>query len=196
MTGPLTPLLLGLMFLALTAARGAWMRVAEGINPYVIDHKDPLRRFIAYVFYAVVLGLLAYFAALAWWPVVETRLGVVTWIEGEAARWAGIVLMAGGMIWTTYAQISMGRSWRVGIPDVAPPLRTDGPFAFSRNPIYVGMLAFVGGMTLWSPSAVTIALLATTYVAIEVQIRGEEKFLREMHGEAYRAYCARVRRWL
>jgi protein-S-isoprenylcysteine O-methyltransferase Ste14 len=196
MTASLTPLLLGLMFLALTAARGVWMRVAEGVKPYVIDHTDPLRRFVAHVLYAVVFGLLAYFAVLAWWPAAETNFGVVTWIEGKAARWTGIALMTVGIAWTTYAQISMGRSWRVGIPDVAPPLRTDGPFAVSRNPIYVGMLAFVCGMTLWSPSAVTITLLTTAYVAIEVQIRGEEAFLREMHGEAYRAFCARVRRWL
>lgn len=58
------------------------------------------------------------------------------------------------------------------------------------------MLAFVFGMTLWSPSAISVALLVATYIAREVQIRGEEAYLARMRGEAYRNYCARVRRWL
>ena len=58
------------------------------------------------------------------------------------------------------------------------------------------MLTFVFGMCLWSPSAVTLALLAATYVTLEVQIRGEEVFLARAHGDTYRAYRERVRRWL
>ncbi|MEQ1867986.1 MAG: hypothetical protein HOP13_03325 [Alphaproteobacteria bacterium] len=47
-----------------------------------------------------------------------------------------------------------------------------------------------------SPSAVTVAHLVATYTALEVQIRSEETNLEGMHGEIYRNYCARVRRWL
>ena len=63
-------------------------------------------------------------------------------------------------------------------------------------PIFLGMLIFVAALTLWSPSVVTVALLVASYIALEVQIRSEETFLENAHGEAYRAYCARVRRWL
>jgi protein-S-isoprenylcysteine O-methyltransferase Ste14 len=90
----------------------------------------------------------------------------------------------------------MGSSWRIGIPSEAAPLRTDAAFAVSRNPIFLGMIAFVAGLTLWSPSAVTVALLVAAYISIEVQIRGEEAFLERMHGDAYRRYRARVRRWI
>ncbi len=77
--------------------------------------------------------------------------------------------MGPAAIWTGYAQFSMGNSWRIGIPQGdAPPVRTHGPFAVSRNLIFLGMLAFVFGMTLWSPSAVTIALLVAAYIALEV----------------------------
>jgi protein-S-isoprenylcysteine O-methyltransferase Ste14 len=58
------------------------------------------------------------------------------------------------------------------------------------------MLAFVAGMVLWSPSVVTVTFLAATYISLEVQIRSEEAFLERVHGEAYRAYRTRVRRWL
>jgi protein-S-isoprenylcysteine O-methyltransferase Ste14 len=104
--------------------------------------------------------------------------------------------MSVAIMWTGYAQFAMGKSWRIGIPSEAPPLRTDAAFSVSRNPIFLGMLAFVAGTTLWSPSVVTVTLLAATYIALEVQIRSEEAFLERVHGKAYRAYRARVRRWL
>lgn len=192
----LTPLFLGLAFVAVTAVRSLWLRRTAGVNAYVIDHRNPVHRFIAAVFAAVVAGLIAYFAAIALFPYLEEHLGRPAWTATYTARWVSIAVMGTATIWTGYAQFSMGNSWRIGIPQGdAPPLRTRGPFAVSRNPIFLGMLSFVLGMTLWSPSAVTVALLTATYIALEVQIRGEEAYLASMHGEAYRNYCARVRRW-
>lgn len=193
----LTPLAFGFAFVTVTAVRSLWLRRTAGVNAYVIDHRDPLHRFVAAVFAAVVVGLIAYFAVIAIFPHLEDQLGRPDWTASATARWVSTAVMGTATIWTGYAQFSMGNSWRIGIPQGdAPPLRTRGPFAVSRNPIFLGMLFFVLGMTLWSPSAVTIALLTATYIALEVQIRGEEAYLESMHGEAYRNYSARVRRWL
>jgi len=192
----MTPLLLGLAFVGVTLARSFWLWRTAGVNPYVIDHHDPLHRFVAHVFGVVVAGLLGYCAVLAFWPGLEQWLGLLTWASSDVVRWAGAGLMVLAIVWTGYAQFAMGKSWRIGIPSEAPPLRTDAAFSVSRNPIFLGMLAFVAGMTLWSPSAVTVTLLAATYISLEVQIRSEEAFLERVHGEAYRAYRARVRRWL
>lgn len=192
-----TPLAFGLAFVAVTAVRSLWLRRTAGLNAYVIDHRDPVHRFVAAVFAAVVVGLTAYFAAIAIAPHLEARLGLLDWTASDTTRWISFAVMGIATIWTGHAQFSMGNSWRIGIPQGdAPPLRTHGPFAISRNPIFLGMLALVFGMTLWSPSVVTVALLVATYIALEVQIRGEEAYLGQMHGEAYRNYCARVRRWL
>lgn len=192
----MTPLLFGLAFVGVTLARSFWLWRMAGVNPYVVDHHDPLHRFVAGVFVAVVVGLLAYAAALALWPGAERNLGLLSWAAGEATRLAGASAMGIAIVWTGYAQFAMGSSWRIGIPSEAPPLRTDAAFAVSRNPIFLGMLVFVAGMTLWSPSVITVALLVAAYVSLEVQIRSEEAFLERVHGEAYRAYRARVRRWL
>jgi protein-S-isoprenylcysteine O-methyltransferase Ste14 len=189
-------LLLLLAFCAVTAARSVWLRRTTGINPYVIDHREPLLRFVAQVFFAVIAGFVCYFSAIAIWPGAEEGLGLVAWVAGDGARWAGVLVMTLATLWTGVAQFSMGSSWRIGIPSRAPGLRTKGPFAISRNPIFLGMLLFAGGLTLWSPSAVTFVLLVASYLAIEVQIRAEEAFLEAAHGDAYRAYRARVRRWL
>jgi protein-S-isoprenylcysteine O-methyltransferase Ste14 len=192
----MTPLLFGLVFVAVTIARSVWLWRTSGVNAYVIDHRDPTHRFVAHVFLAVVAGLVLYFSTIALAPDIAGYAGLIAWAANGFVQWAGFVLMAAATIWTGYAQFAMGSSWRIGIPDDVPPLRTDGPFALSRNPIFLGMLTFVAGMPLWSPSAVTVSLLVAAYIAIEIQIRGEEAFLERVHGEAYRAYRARVRRWI
>lgn len=196
-TSPLIPLMFGLAFIAVTVARSLWLRRTAGINPYVIDHRDPTHRFVGYVFAGIVVGLFLYFIGIAVFPAVETAAGRLDWVAGDAVRFISVALMALATAWTAHAQIAMGRSWRIGIPrDDVPPLRTNGPFRVSRNPIFLGMLAFVLGMTLWSASAVTVAILVATYLSLEIQIRSEEPFLERVHGEAYRAYRARVRRWI
>lgn len=192
----MTALLLGLAFIAVTLARSYWLWRTEGVNPYVIDHRDPLLRFVGQVFGVVVVGLIAYSVAIAIRPEVEQTLGLIDWASGEATRFTGSAIMAASIAWTGYAQFAMGSSWRIGIPEKATSLRTKGPFGVSRNPIFLGMLAFVAGLTVWSPSAVTLALLVATYISLEVQIRSEEAFLERAHGEAYRDYRARVRRWI
>lgn len=193
---PIIPLVFGIAFLAVTLARSLWLKRTTGLNAYVIDHGDPTHRFVAHIFGVVVVGLFVYFAAVVLVPSVEQTLGLLPWAVNDVTRLASVLLMGFGTVGTAYAQISMGSSWRIGIPSEAPPLRTEGPFALSRNPIFLGMLVFVLGMTLWSPSAVTIALLAASYISIEIQIRSEEAFLERVHGEAYRAYRRRVRRWI
>lgn len=79
----------------------------------------------------------------------------------------------------------------------ATTLVTTGIFAYSRNPMYVGSVLilagiawFLGSPTPWLVLPVFIWLIATAFVA------REEQALSAQFGEAYRAYCARVRRWI
>jgi protein-S-isoprenylcysteine O-methyltransferase Ste14 len=58
------------------------------------------------------------------------------------------------------------------------------------------MLLFMIGAAVWSPNAVTLALLASAYISLEIQIRCEEAFLLSQHGDSYVAYRSRVGRWL
>src|ERR1700741_142500 len=121
----MTLLLFALAFLAVTLARSLWLWRSAGVNPYVIDHGDPLHRFVARVFFVVFAGLLAYCIVIAVAPDAEAGMGLLSWVAGGAAKWVGLVLMAAATVWTGYAQFAMGSSWRIGIPAEAPPLRTD-----------------------------------------------------------------------
>ena len=79
----------------------------------------------------------------------------------------------------------------------ASTLCTGGPFRFSRNPIYVGDWFILAGVSLLMKTA--WPLLFTPLIWIMVRygvIRHEEAHLEARFGDAYRAYRARVRRWL
>jgi len=76
-------------------------------------------------------------------------------------------------------------------------LVVDGPFRFSRHPMYAGMLAVLAGAAVLAgtltPFFVVIGMgwLLTAHFVIP-----EERHMEEQFGEPYRAYKARVRRWL
>jgi protein-S-isoprenylcysteine O-methyltransferase Ste14 len=80
----------------------------------------------------------------------------------------------------------------------APPkhLVTTGPYRFSRNPMYLAVLAILGGWTVGFRS-VTLCVY-TGLVACLFHLRvmlHEEPSLRSAHGATWRAYRSQVRRW-
>ena len=76
-------------------------------------------------------------------------------------------------------------------------LVSDGMFRLSRNPMYLGLILVLTGAALLLSSP--LALLAAPAYGWWVQrrfIAREERLLEERFGDAYRAYCLRVRRWV
>ena len=72
-----------------------------------------------------------------------------------------------------------------------------GPYRFTRNPMYLGMaLVYVAAAILLDlPWAFLLLPLVLLVIRTQV-IAKEERYLESKFGDAYRAYRARVRRWL
>jgi protein-S-isoprenylcysteine O-methyltransferase Ste14 len=79
-----------------------------------------------------------------------------------------------------------------------PPDRlvTGGPFALCRNPMYLGHIIFLAGLALSLQSWLAAALAVATAVWFQFRVRRDERRLAERFGDPYRAYCARVKRWI
>lgn len=130
-------------------------------------------------------------------------LALLGWVEPissldtDVVHVAGIVLAALGIGATSYAQLAMGNSWRIGVDSgERTELVTAGPFAYVRNPIYSAMLPAVLGIALLVPSWVAVAGLLGLALALELQVRlVEEPYLLRTHGAAYASYAARVGRF-
>lgn len=91
----------------------------------------------------------------------------------------------------------MADDWRSGIDEVRPGrLITEGPFAWSRNPIALLVQTAQLGLFLSLPSVFTLVCLVVGVWVMQSQVRLEEADLERRLGDAYRAYKARTPRWL
>jgi protein-S-isoprenylcysteine O-methyltransferase Ste14 len=79
----------------------------------------------------------------------------------------------------------------------ASKLITDGPFAWSRNPIYVAntLLVFSTGLFFGKPWLIVFAFLGA-YATQKLAIEREERHLEELFGQAWIHYKESVRRWI
>lgn len=72
-----------------------------------------------------------------------------------------------------------------------------GIYAYSRNPMYIGMALMYAGLAIAFGGIGTLLLLVVVLAIVRTQvIAREEAYLEGKFGDAYRAYKARVRRWL
>ena len=73
----------------------------------------------------------------------------------------------------------------------------DGPYRYSRNPIYVGFGITYAGFALAMDSPVALALLVPCLIVVDrFVIAREERYLEGRFGDAFRTYRNEVRRWL
>ncbi|MEX0753339.1 MAG: isoprenylcysteine carboxylmethyltransferase family protein [Xanthobacteraceae bacterium] len=81
--------------------------------------------------------------------------------------------------------------------DVPPDRIVDhGPYAYTRNPMYLGHLIFMLGLavTFWSWAA--LLLLGFHVVWFQRRVLEDEARLRQMFGAQYEDYHRRVKRWI
>ncbi|AXG07308.1 isoprenylcysteine carboxylmethyltransferase family protein [Haloplanus rubicundus] len=79
---------------------------------------------------------------------------------------------------------------------VTGDLYTGGPYAYSRNPQYVGMIVGVSGFALAVDSALVAGLAAAHVGWVLLLPRAEEPHLRAEFGDTYDRYAARVPRFV
>lgn len=127
------------------------------------------------------LTLLINRAVLAGTPRDLLRLGDPLVILSVLAILAGLVL----------------RSWAAGTLCKQRVLATGGPYAWVRNPLYVGsFLMMVGFCTLLLEPALIAAMAVPVAIMYWLAVRDEEGLLAELFPDAWRDYAARVPRFV
>jgi protein-S-isoprenylcysteine O-methyltransferase Ste14 len=137
-------------------------------------------------------------------PVPEAHLAGVAMAVGlrtlmPATRWNWKPRGTVGQVLCVAGLAVIARSVRAaGQIDVARPTRlvSDGPFAFSRNPMYVGWALLHLGVGMAAGSAWIVLTLPAAICWIHGEILQEERALSETFGDSYTAYRAQVPRYL
>jgi len=121
------------------------------------------------------------------------RLPLEPWV-----RFGGVALGLSAVMFAIWGQRTMkaaGTNVHPGMPALA--IVAEGPFAFTRNPLYLSLIALFTaiGVALASPAFLVVLPPLALMLHFGVVLR-EERYLEAKFGDAYRAYKARVRRWI
>jgi protein-S-isoprenylcysteine O-methyltransferase Ste14 len=102
--------------------------------------------------------------------------------------WPGIVVALAGESLQLWATAHLRKNVQV---------IESGPYAWLRNPMYLGRF-FVGlGLALLTLRWFIVAPYVLGYwLYAQARVLGEERYLRGLFGGEYAEYCRRVRRWL
>ncbi len=143
---------------------------------------------------------------------VETLMGIVTvgivpgqllsigfgWSHlPDNARFTGFCVgMLGNLIFLI-SVLCMKDSWRAGIPgEDKTKLITDGIYAYSRNPAFLGFdLQYIGVLLMFC-NLLTAAFTVFAVTMLHFQILQEERYLTAAFGAEYLEYRHRVFRYL
>jgi len=119
----------------------------------------------------------------------------------EAETFARTVIAAGALLVFLAAAI---RTWGVAylrtdvVHDTAQhseALVADGPFRYTRNPLYLATLPMAAGIGMLASRAGFVFLVLANWIFVYRLIFREEETLRENQGESYAAYCRSVPRF-
>ncbi len=113
-------------------------------------------------------------------------------------RWVGGVscLIAGWLaLWGQRTMKAAGTNVRPSLPALA--IVAAGPFAFTRNPLYLALIGLFMGIGLALRSPAFLALLAPLALVLHfgVVLR-EERYLEAKFANVYSDYKTKVRRWI
>jgi protein-S-isoprenylcysteine O-methyltransferase Ste14 len=107
-------------------------------------------------------------------------------------RLLGLVILLAGTGFTVWARLALGAMWS-GAPAVKQEhqLRTTGPYAVTRHPIYTGLLGMMLGSGLLAGGR-WIVVFPVFLVLFELKIHIEERFMTAEFPDEYPRYRQRV----
>ena len=126
---------------------------------------------------------------------------VPLWLAHPEPRWLwrlGVVVAVAGVSLSLFG-VATFRRHRTSVNPTKPSsvIVTTGPYAFTRNPMYLGLAVFYAGVGLLLDTWWAFITLPMVVVAVDrAVIRREERYLASAFGKEYEAFRAKTRRWL
>jgi protein-S-isoprenylcysteine O-methyltransferase Ste14 len=111
---------------------------------------------------------------------------------------AGGGLYVAGVTLALASQLTLGRSWRIGVDaSERTELVVHGAFKVVRNPVFSALLLTSISLAMLCSTPLAWLACSVQFIALELQVRHvEEPYLAHVHGSAYQDYLARVGRFV
>ena len=141
-------------------------------------------------------------------PVIPVAALILSWLTGLlwpiAIDWPSWTRPVGWVLFLAPILLAIwgARTFRQHHTVVDPRgdvtrLVTDGPFRFTRNPMYLSLMILYIGGTLAFTLSWGVVWLVPVFLALRYGvIAREEQYMKAKFGDEYDAYTRRVRRWL
>jgi len=186
-----------IFFLLVFVLRSFLLWKKTNVNPLTFNKGDDAHGYNGKVFGFISIVELIIVSIHAFVPTWHKYLLPFWYLKNETLVYIGWALLILSLVLIWFAQTNMKDSWRIGIDEKnKTELVTDGFFAISRNPIFLGIMIANVGLFLVLPNAFTMLIIALSTVSVNTQIRLEEEFLLREFGEEYKTYKDKVRRWI
>jgi protein-S-isoprenylcysteine O-methyltransferase Ste14 len=137
-----------------------------------------------------VVAFLVSFLLQHWFP--------LPFLSRPVALGLGLALVtAGGLFIATAIPTMLRRHGTLNTAAASAALVMSGPYRYSRNPMYVGLILLYTGLALVfaMPWALPLLIPLVLYTSVGA-IAPEERYLERAFGDDYRVYKTQVRRWL
>jgi protein-S-isoprenylcysteine O-methyltransferase Ste14 len=138
-----------------------------------------------------------FYAAIVLMVALHLVLPLVHWVRWPW-RFAGVLFLVAGSVLNVWADgLFKKHDTEVKPFRESSSVVVEGPFRFSRNPMYLGgILSLVGvGLLLGSLSPFLVVPVAAVVMTYRFILQ-EERDMERQFGERYLEYKRRVRRWI
>jgi len=138
------------------------------------------------------LPILAYRSSLPW-------IAAPNWIvvnPNPYLDWLAVLAALTAYLLTIPCWLTLGSNWSLAVvPGKETNLVTRGVFARTRHPIYGLGLVLMAATIAVAPSVAMFLVGASHLAMVLLKAANEERYLKGMHGDAYRTYCRRTGRF-
>ena len=163
-----------------------WIALARRVKPVAerIDRNGELAHYAP-----LILAALIDILPLSVFPLDARFVSFHPWLPH-----LGLLLVVVGLGYAIWARLTIAGNWSSDVTlKHGHELVVAGPYAWTRHPIYTGLLAAFFGVALAMGEWRGLIALGLAFLAFRRKIALEEALMRREFGEAYRAYVMRVK---
>ena len=150
------------------------------------------------VIFTPILFVLLFYEFPKYLVIFNENVGLPCW-KNEVGKYIGALLIGPGIMTWLYCWIIFSISGDGTIFPAAPPQRlvVKGIYRYSRNPIYVSIIAILFGIFLMKGHLLLLVYVPLCWILFHLYIvLREEPLLRRRFGDPYIRYCKAVGRWM